>query len=264
MADAPPASARPGGSGDALRALLASSIAPRTREPALGSDDLFATLGLAKFRDAAMGLKGSRLWAKVQPAAPPVLHDPPGPFADWQLHTLPDGGAHVHAPPPAALQPHPNVLAAALALPPGPHVLPEVGAAAPEGGGVNGACGCACGHAHALARPRSSGPPCGRQRRSRLRAARAAGLACRAHPRLHALPARAGGQGRAHPAEAPISCLWVPALRQRPSATSARPRCALSLGGAPTPPRLRCGRAALRCRPCAGACACAMRLQPTM
>jgi hypothetical protein len=62
----------------AVRETVAALVPRRTREDVLGSDDAFAKLGLARFRNAALTLKGSRLYAKLQTAAPPVLHDPPG------------------------------------------------------------------------------------------------------------------------------------------------------------------------------------------
>ncbi|GBF88480.1 hypothetical protein Rsub_01193 [Raphidocelis subcapitata] len=123
-----PAVPPPSGTGPdaaAVRATLAALVPPRAREEVLASDDAFAKLGLARFRDAALGLRGSRLYAKLQTAAPAVLHDPPGPAFDWQLATLPGAGAPIPPPPPAAQKPHPNALAAALSLPPGSHVLPE-------------------------------------------------------------------------------------------------------------------------------------------
>jgi hypothetical protein len=63
---------------DALRTLLAASLPQRKREEVLGSDDIFVKLNLARYRDAALNLKGARLFSKVQTATPAVLHDPPG------------------------------------------------------------------------------------------------------------------------------------------------------------------------------------------
>ncbi|KAI8465107.1 MAG: pectin lyase fold/virulence factor [Monoraphidium minutum] len=112
-------------SADGLRALLQASVPPRKREEVTGADDIFSKLGLARYRDAALNLRGRGLYSKLQTAAPPVLYDPPGPAADWQLSTLPGPGTTIPPPPPAAQQPHPDALAAALTLPPGNHVLPE-------------------------------------------------------------------------------------------------------------------------------------------
>lgn len=64
--------------GAALHALLKASIHPRKREDALASDDIFAKLNIARFREAALKLKGVNLYGKLQPATPPVLYDPPG------------------------------------------------------------------------------------------------------------------------------------------------------------------------------------------
>lgn len=125
MADQAGAMQQGSSADDALCALIASSIPPRKREEALGHDDIFSKLGLARYRDAALNLKGARLYSKLQTAAPPVLFDPPGPMCDWQLSTLPGPGPTIPPPPPGAEKPHPNALAAALAIPAGNHLLPE-------------------------------------------------------------------------------------------------------------------------------------------
>jgi hypothetical protein len=49
------------------------------------------------------------------------------PPCDWQLGTLPGPGSSIPPPPPTAQQPNPDMLAAALTLPPGSYILPEVG-----------------------------------------------------------------------------------------------------------------------------------------
>ena len=67
-----------GNGGDALRTLLAQCIHPRKRDGVTGSDDIFAKLNLARYRDAALNLKGRGLYSKLQTAVPPVLHEPPG------------------------------------------------------------------------------------------------------------------------------------------------------------------------------------------
>lgn len=62
----------------ALRDALRSLLPPRQKDECTGADDIFEKLGLARHRDAALGLKGTRLFAKLQMPTPPVLHDPPG------------------------------------------------------------------------------------------------------------------------------------------------------------------------------------------
>lgn len=64
----------------ALRDALRTLLPPRPQEAVTGGQDILAELGLARLRDAALAMKGARLYAKlnVPPPTPPVLHAPPG------------------------------------------------------------------------------------------------------------------------------------------------------------------------------------------
>lgn len=109
-----------------LRALLHTIIHARHPEPSTASGDIAAAQGLARLRDAALSLRGAALFAKIAPAEPPLLYRPtgrPGQL-DWELSTLPVGGAAAPAAPlPAAPPPAPPP--AALAMPAGAFALPE-------------------------------------------------------------------------------------------------------------------------------------------
>jgi len=63
---------------EALKELLTTCIPPRKREDVLGSEDIFNKLNLARYRDAALKLRGAQLYGKLQTATPPVLYEPPG------------------------------------------------------------------------------------------------------------------------------------------------------------------------------------------
>lgn len=80
MGDAPGATSSSAGAEDteALRALLTQCVHVRKRDEVTGSDDIFTKLNLARYRDAALNLKGRGLYSKLQTAVPPVLYDPPG------------------------------------------------------------------------------------------------------------------------------------------------------------------------------------------